>query len=340
VIHVVARHLVRDSSSAVIRADGDVSAVASNAGPGGGSGGSIYLELDTCDVAESWTAALNVRGGAGAIGNASDPCAGRGGGGGGGRALVTINGPVTIPSGGAPASLCNLGTVSNVAAGGVATPASAICTTRSRIITPVVGSPGSFAVRVANPAGGWLPHSDADGIPDAFDGCPTDTAKVSPGFCGCGLAEVATDGDGDNTADCGDGCPDRCETRSRPGGCGCGIADTDSDGDNTADCNDGCPADAEQGRRPASAAVAVADTDSDGDNTADCVDGCPDRCGQGGGRACVAVISPTPTATATTPRTATTAARPTRSKVDRPASVRLRRERVDVHGQRLGWNPE
>jgi len=58
--------------------------------------------------------------------------------------------------------------------------------------------------------------SDNDGVPDCLDGCPFDTAKTSPGQCGCYFAD--TDSDTDGVADCLDPCPHD----NRPiGACGC-----------------------------------------------------------------------------------------------------------------------
>jgi hypothetical protein len=71
------------------------------------------------------------------------------------------------------------------------------------------------------------------------DQCPG-VAKTSPGQCGCAVPD--TDGDGDGTADCVDGCISD-PTKASAGQCGCGTADTDSDGDGTANCHDGCPND-------------------------------------------------------------------------------------------------
>ncbi|GEM_PF-1449265 len=47
--------------------------------------------------------------------------------------------------------------------------------------------------------------SDGDGRPDFIDGCPTDPAKIGPGVCGCGVADIDTDADG--VPDCIDNCP-------------------------------------------------------------------------------------------------------------------------------------
>lgn len=57
--------------------------------------------------------------------------------------------------------------------------------------------------------------SDGDGVIDACDGCPTDSAKTSPGTCGCGQSDVDTDGDG--VPDCLDNCPTRPNPDQRDG---------------------------------------------------------------------------------------------------------------------------
>jgi hypothetical protein len=113
--------------------------------------------------------------------------------------------------------------------------------------------------------------SDLDGTPDCVDGCPLDAAKIAPGFCGCGFLE--TDSDGDNTPDCADLCPSD-PGKIAPGQCGCGIADTDTDADGTPDCFDACPND--PGKvTPGVCGCGVSDVDIDGDGYPNCVDGCP-----------------------------------------------------------------
>ncbi len=77
--------------------------------------------------------------------------------------------------------------------------------------------------------------SDADGTFDCEDGCPDDPAKIDPGSCGCGVADIDSDSDG--AADCLDGCP-ADPYKFDPGVCGCGVSDQDSDGDGTPDCID------------------------------------------------------------------------------------------------------
>jgi hypothetical protein len=84
--------------------------------------------------------------------------------------------------------------------------------------------------------------SDGDGVPDCFDGCPSDSAKTSPGACGCGVPD--TDSDGDGVPDCLDNCP-ADPNKLDPGICGCGVVDdiTDTDGDGFPDCADPAPLD-------------------------------------------------------------------------------------------------
>jgi hypothetical protein len=94
-------------------------------------------------------------------------------------------------------------------------------------------------------------------------------------------------------ANCHDGCPND-PLKIAPGQCGCGAPDTDTDGDGTADCVDGCPNDPLK-TAPGSAVAA----------------------------------RPTPTATGTAPRTATTDVRTTRTRSI--PDLRLRRP---GHGQR------
>jgi hypothetical protein len=74
------------------------------------------------------------------------------------------------------------------------------------------------------------PDTDADGLKDCADTCPTDPAKFAPGACGCGIAD--TDGDGDGVADCNDNCP----AASNPG-------QEDLDSDDLGDVCDGSDGD-------------------------------------------------------------------------------------------------
>ncbi len=52
------------------------------------------------------------------------------------------------------------------------------------------------------------------------DGCPTDPNKTSPGYCGCGVPDSDTDGDG--VRNCTDGCPSD-PNKTDKGVCGCGV---------------------------------------------------------------------------------------------------------------------
>jgi hypothetical protein len=104
-----------------------------------------------------------------------------------------------------------------------------------------------------------------------IDGCPNDPLKTVPGVCGCGIADIDSDGDG--TMDCIDQCPNDPD-KIEAGVCGCGVADIDSDNDSTPDCNDLCPSDPNK-IEPRICGCGAADTDSDNDGTMDCIDGCP-----------------------------------------------------------------
>jgi len=139
--------------------------------------------------------------------------------------------------------------------------------------TPVAPPPGEttlvFEVTVEDGFGGQSATTVSFDV--IIDECPDDPAKLVPGVCGCGVADVDSDNDG--ALDCNDACPNDPD-KLLAGACGCGIADTDGDGDNTPDCLDGCPAD------PAKTAegicgCGIAEIDSDGDATADCIDLCP-----------------------------------------------------------------
>eukprot|EP00808_Paulinella_micropora_P019295 g23824.t1 len=145
-------------------------------------------------------------------------------------------------------------------------------------------------------------HSDADCIADCNDGCPTDSNKLAPGNCGCGVADVDTRAsttrtNGRTQADCEEDC-DADPFKYVAGVCGCGVADTDTDGDQTPDCVDLCPDNAPKtapglcgcpnvdanadndGQHdcpqivPGICGCGIPDTDSDGDGTANCVDVC------------------------------------------------------------------
>jgi hypothetical protein len=132
--------------------------------------------------------------------------------------------------------------------------------------------------------------SDGDGVGDLCDSCATDPNKVSPGECGCRVAD--TDSDHDGSPDCFDACPND-PNKTSPGLCGCGAVDTDTDDDGTADCSDACPNDRSK-TTPGACGCGVPDTDSDGDGIPNCHDNCPntfnpnqqDSNGDGIGDAC------------------------------------------------------
>ncbi|MFC1839599.1 carboxypeptidase regulatory-like domain-containing protein [Thermodesulfobacteriota bacterium] len=56
--------------------------------------------------------------------------------------------------------------------------------------------------------------SDNDGTPDYEDECPSDPNKITPGECGCWIAD--TDSDGDGIADCNDNYPDDYDNDGMP----------------------------------------------------------------------------------------------------------------------------
>ncbi len=70
--------------------------------------------------------------------------------------------------------------------------------------------------------------ADGDGVCADADGCPADGGKIAPGICGCGVADVDTDGDA--LFDCEDACPL--------------DPSNDEDGDGICGHDDACPLDA------------------------------------------------------------------------------------------------
>ncbi|HEY2775004.1 MAG TPA: thrombospondin type 3 repeat-containing protein [Candidatus Binatia bacterium] len=148
------------------------------------------------------------------------------------------------------------------------------------------------------------PDSDADGVPNAMDNCPTvpnpdqldsdgdlagDACDPCPhdplddvdhdGVCGDvdNCPTVAnpsqTDADGDGVGAACESC-DADPAKTAPGSCGCGVADVDTDGDLTLDCHETCPTDPTK-TAPGQCGCGVPDTDTDGDGTANCNDLCP-----------------------------------------------------------------
>jgi hypothetical protein len=112
--------------------------------------------------------------------------------------------------------------------------------------------------------------TDSDGTADEVDQCPSDSSKVAPGQCGCGV--VDTDSDSDGTANCAETCDDD-SAKTSPGVCGCGVADSDADSDGTPDCNDQCD-DSPAKTEPGICGCSTADADSDGDGDFDCEEAC------------------------------------------------------------------
>ena len=106
---------------------------------------------------------------------------------------------------------------------------------------------------------------------ECIDECPDDVGKLVPGVCGCPIADY--DSDGDETMDCGDGCPfdpdndvdndEVCGPESCPVAEDCPGEPVCADG-NAEDCTDNC-------------SIENTDqADSDGDALGDVCDFCPD----------------------------------------------------------------
>ena len=82
--------------------------------------------------------------------------------------------------------------------------------------------------------------SDADGIGDNADTCPFDETKTAPGVCGCGVADIDTDGD--DIFDCVDAFPNDGGEVVDSDGDGQGyLSDPDADNDGIDDDVDNCP---------------------------------------------------------------------------------------------------
>ena len=82
--------------------------------------------------------------------------------------------------------------------------------------------------------------ADGDGVCAPDDQCANDPDKVTPGVCGCGIADA--DADNDGTFDCFDECP-LDPLKTQPGACGCGVGEADSDADTVPNCFDVCAGD-------------------------------------------------------------------------------------------------
>jgi len=104
------------------------------------------------------------------------------------------------------------------------------------------------------------------------DLCPDDPKKTAPGACGCGVADIDTDGDG--TLDCNDKCPKNPDMTS-PGENGCKAPEKDSDNDGIPDSEDKCSEDPEK-NDPGVCGCGSPDIDTDGDGLLDCEDECID----------------------------------------------------------------
>jgi thermitase len=82
------------------------------------------------------------------------------------------------------------------------------------------------------------PDGDADGVGDAWDGCPGTVDADQADRDDDGVGNVCDDSDGDGVTDARDGCPDSSAPRSLDG---C-LGTIDSDADGLVDVVDNCPA--------------------------------------------------------------------------------------------------
>lgn len=106
----------------------------------------------------------------------------------------------------------------------------------NEVMAPAVNSSGTHIAYVSQ--GSTLVNGDTNSFWDVFltkDQCLTDSEKIIPGVCGCGVSDL--DNDGDGAADCEDACPDD-DGKTLVGVCGCSVPDIDSDGNGAVDCLD------------------------------------------------------------------------------------------------------
>lgn len=102
--------------------------------------------------------------------------------------------------------------------------------------SPAISGEGDYVAWSSDASN--LVATDTNGVSDVFltenDVC-LDSEKVSPGQCGCDVADTDTDSDG--TADCLDSC-DEDPLKTEPELCGCGVSEEDSNGSGAPDCLD------------------------------------------------------------------------------------------------------
>ena len=71
------------------------------------------------------------------------------------------------------------------------------------IAIPIAGDTINIPVEVVSANTSLPTDTDADGVHDVDDGCPSDANKTEPGICGCGVADI--DADADGVIDCIEG---------------------------------------------------------------------------------------------------------------------------------------
>lgn len=115
--------------------------------------------------------------------------------------------------------------------------------------------------------------SDADGVLDASDSCPSTPANEPVDAAGCSCSQ--RDGDNDNVNDCIDACPATADGAPVDAvGCDIPLAEVDSDGDGVADASDACP-DTPSGALADATGCSCVQLDEDADGVNDCNDFCP-----------------------------------------------------------------